>query len=226
MSSRDYRRFDLELAEAARLQNELSESVLKGPPLDLGQVSLVAGADASYRRGDRRMFAAVVVLSYPSLEVVEERWGYMPVRFPYVPGLLAFREAPALLPLFEKLSRWPDVVLFDGHGIAHPRRAGIASHMGVVLGLPSIGVAKSVLVGSYSEPAQQRACRSPLVHDGVTIGLALRTRDSVKPVFVSIGHMVDLDSAARMALGCCAGYRLPEPIRAAHRLSNSVRQMR
>ena len=216
-------RFRVGTGEAARIQRELAGSLDTRRPLPMERVRLVAGADVSYRRGDGRTYAAVAVLTYPDLEVVESRWGSAPATFPYVPGLLAFREAPALLPVLRRLAHVPDAVLIDGHGVAHPRGCGVASHVGLLLGVPTVGVAKSVLVGEYVEPARGRGSRSPLVAEGRVIGEALRTREGVRPVFVSVGHMVDLDSAVRLALSCCRAYRLPEPLRAAHRLTNEAR---
>ena len=142
------------------------------------------------------------------------------------PDCSAFREAPALLSVFKRLSCEPDAILFDGHGVAHPRGFGIASHMGVLLGVPTVGVAKSVLVGEYEMPAEQKGSRTPLVYNGETVGLAVRTREGVKPVFVSVGNLIDLESAVRLLLSCCGRYRMPEPIRAAHRLSNEARVAR
>lgn len=192
--------------------------------IDRRKVKLVAGCDASYKRGEIRMFAAVAVYSYPGLEPVELCNGSSEVTFPYVPGLLSFREAPSLLAVFEKLKSVPDVLLVDGQGLAHPRGFGIACHLGVLLGLPTIGVAKSVLVGEYDEPDVERGRRTDLVFKGERVGVALRTRDGVKPVFVSVGHIVELDTAADFVLTCCR-FRLPEPARAAHRLSNEARKL-
>jgi deoxyribonuclease V len=210
-------------SEAIRLQEELRGRLELDTPVDLKGLELIAAADVSYMKGDERTYAAVAVFSFPDLEPVECRWGSAPVRFPYVPGLLAFREAPALLPVFKRLKSRPGAVLFDGHGIAHPRGFGIASHMGLLLGVPTVGVAKSVLVGEFKMPGERRGCKTRLIHDGRTVGYAVRTRDAVKPVFVSPGHMADLKSSAALVLSCCTGYRLPEPSREAHRLSNLAR---
>ncbi len=209
--------------EAVAIQEQLRDRVDSHSRIDPARVRLVAGADASYLRGDERMYAAVTVFSYPGLEPLEVARGSAPVTFPYVPGLLTFREAPALIPLFERLESIPDVLLVDGHGLAHPRGFGIASHLGVLLGLPTVGVAKSVLTGEYEEPCEERGCRSDLTLRGERVGIALRTRDRVKPVFVSVGHMVELQSAADLVLTCCTRYRLPEPNRAAHREANAER---
>jgi deoxyribonuclease V len=214
--------FDVSPREAVDIQMEMRHEVIATGRVDPGKVKLVAGCDASYKRGDDRIFAAVAVYSYPELEEVELHSGSSPVTFPYVPGLLSFREAPSLLTVFDKLKSVPDVLLVDGQGLAHPRGFGIASHIGVLLGVPTIGVAKSVLVGEYEEPGEKRGSRTDLLFKGERVGVALRTRDGVKPVFVSVGHLVELDSAADFVLTCCR-YRLPEPARAAHRLSNIAR---
>lgn len=189
-----------------------------------GAVRLVAGADVSYSKTTDRYFAAAVVMSYPAMEVVEESSAEGESAFPYIPGLLSFREGPVTLAAFRKLKTRPDVIIFDGHGVAHPRGFGIASHMGVLLGIPSVGCAKTVLVGSYDEPASARGSVSPLIYKGAEVARALRTRDNVKPVYVSIGHMVNLDFACSLVLACSNGYRLPEPTRRAHILVNRLRK--
>ncbi len=188
-----------------------------------GEIRTVAGADVSYSKGSDNYFAAVVVLDFPELAVIEESWAVGKSAFPYIPGLLTFREGPICIEAFRKLKNKPDLIVFDGHGVAHPRGFGLASHMGVLLGIPSIGCAKTVLVGEYEEPGRERGSFSSLAYKGAEVGRALRTRDGVKPVFVSIGHMVDLEFACRMALECGRGYRLPEPTRRAHILVNKIR---
>jgi len=211
-------------AEAITIQQQLRERLSLDARLDLSQVRTVAGADVSLERESGTVVAAVVVLSFPGLERLEERWARLEVSFPYVPGLLAFREGPALLQAFRALDHDPDLSLFDGQGIAHPRGMGIASHLGLILDRPSLGVAKSVLVGTYQEPAPEPASFTPLLDDGLVVGAALRTRYGVKPVFVSPGHKVDLSTAIEACLRCCRGYRLPEPVRAAHILASKVKK--
>jgi deoxyribonuclease V len=183
----------------------------------------VAGADLSYARRSARFFAAVVVLEVPSLEVVEEVTLSGEGRFPYIPGMLSFREGPLLMRAFRRLRRKPDLAVFDGHGIAHMRGIGIASHLGLLLDLPSIGCAKRRLVGTHGEPGPERGARAPLVYEGKTVGTVLRTRRNVKPVYVSIGHKIGLAAAAKWVLRTSRGYRLPEPTRRAHLLSNRAR---
>jgi deoxyribonuclease V len=168
--------------------------------------------------------AAVVLLVYPSLEPVEQVTTQFPLSFPYVPGLLSFREAPAILAALEQLGTSPDVLLVDGHGYAHPRRFGLACHLGVWLDIPSIGCAKSILVGEQAPLDETAGSSAEMLDDGEVIGLAVRTRQKVKPVYVSIGHRVDLDSAMRIVLVCRRGYRLPEPARLAHQLATKARQ--
>jgi deoxyribonuclease V len=162
--------------------------------------------------------AAAVVWDVKRQRVVEQHVVRKPLTFPYVPGLLSFREAPAIVAALRKLQSEPDVFLFDGQGYAHPRRFGLACHVGLWIDRPSIGCAKSVLVGVCDEPGRSRGSRSPLDDDGECIGVALRTRDGIKPVYVSVGHDLSLDSATRVVLACCTKYRLPEPTRRADKL--------
>jgi len=176
---------------------------------------LVAGADVAFSKRHGVFFAAVLVLRLPELEVVERVFAHHRPTFPYVPGLLTFREGPVLLAAVDKLQQVPEVFIFDGQGIAHPRRLGLAAHMGLWLQLPTVGCAKSRLVGSYREPGRRRGCRTRLLDGDERIGTVLRTRDGVKPVFVSPGHLADCDSAAWLVLACCSRYRLPEPTRLA-----------
>jgi deoxyribonuclease V len=178
-----------------------------------------AGVDAAYdaRRGLTR--AAAVLLALPSLEVIAEATVTVPTAFPYVPGLLSFRESPGALAALARLPRRPDLLLVDGHGLAHPRRFGIACHLGLLTGVPAVGVAKSLLVGSHAEPADRRGAWVPLTHRGEEIGAAVRTRPGARPVFVSVGHRIGLRGAITAVLRCTGRYRLPEPIRHADRLS-------
>jgi deoxyribonuclease V len=201
-----------------RLRGRLA---LSGSPR---RVRRVAGADISYDKGSDRFFAAVVVLAWPGLAVVEEATASGRSPFPYVPGLLSFREGPLLLRAFRKLRAPPDLVIFDGHGVAHMRGFGIASHLGLLLDVPSIGCAKSRLVGEHGEPLRAAGSRTPLRLEGRVVGAVVRTRKGVKPVYVSVGHRIGLPAAVRWALRTCAGYRLPEPTRRAHILANRLRR--
>jgi len=185
----------------------------------LRNVSTIAGVDVGIHGGILR--AAVVVLNYPELGIVENATATRPVTFPYIPGLLSFREGPVILDAIEKISDAPDLVIFDGHGIAHPRRLGIASHIGLLIDIPTIGCAKSRLCGQYEEPGLDRGSHAPLIDKGETIGSVVRTRTGVKPVFVSIGHRLDLCVSVKFVLACCEGYRLPETTRKAHLMAGS-----
>jgi deoxyribonuclease V len=167
--------------------------------------------------------AAVVVLDYSKLEPVDWAVAEVEITFPYVPGLLTFREGPGILAALEKLTIWPDVLIFDGHGQAHPRRFGLASHMGVLLDRPSVGCAKSRLTGEHEEPGDRVGNWAPLRDRGEVIGAVLRTRAGVRPVFVSVGHRVDLPTAIDLVIGCGGGYRLPETTRYAHRVAGGMR---
>lgn len=204
--------------EAVALQETLRARVVEAP-LERAPET-IAGLDVSIR-GDLAQ-AAVVVLALPSLEVVDRAICRAPVAFPYVPGLLAFRELPALLPALEQLRVWPDVFMLDAQGRAHPRRFGLACHLGVLLDAPALGVAKTLFVGTYDGLGEERGARAPLVHRGEVVGEAVRTRARVQPVYVSVGHRVTLDDASALALATSTRYRLPEPTRQAHLLSRET----
>ncbi|MDD4457193.1 MAG: deoxyribonuclease V [Syntrophotalea acetylenica] len=184
----------------------------------------VAGVDVSFRRGDSLFHAAVVVVDLADMACVEAVCAAIEIRFPYVPGLLSFRELPVVLEAFRKLRSTPDAVLVDGQGIAHPRRLGLASHLGLWLGLPTVGCAKSRLCGEHPPPGRGRGERVPLVLDGTVVGTVLTTRDGIRPLYVSPGHMTDVPGAAELVLACTGRYRLPEPIRRAHQCANEARQ--
>lgn len=186
----------------------------------LGSVRHVCGIDVGFEQDGAVTRAAVVVLSFPALAPVASAIARRKTSFPYVPGLLSFREVPAVLDALGRLKAAPDLLLCDGHGIAHPRGCGLASHIGLATGIPSIGVAKTRLIGEERAPPDRRGAWVPLVHAGETIGVVLRTRVGVKPIYVSIGHRVSLATAVRFALACCTRYRLPETTRHAHRLAS------
>jgi len=177
---------------------------------------LVAGIDISSPDTQGVARGAVVVLSYPELSIVETEIAQGKITMPYIPGLLSFRESPLILAACEQLSNIPDLVLIDGQGIAHPRRLGLASHVGLFLGLPTIGCAKSILCGQHQPPAEETGSYAELLDNGEIIGAALRTKSRVKPIYVSVGHKIDLVSALQWVINCCRGYRLPEPTRLAH----------
>ena len=186
-------------------------------------IRTIAGADISYDRGSDLFFAAVVLMHYSDLTVIEEATFSARVSFPYIPGLLTFREGPPLLAAFSKLLQTPDVILFDGQGIAHPRGIGLAAHLGLLLDLPSIGCAKTRLVGSYDLVGDKRGEWSEMVYQNRQVGAVLRTRERIKPLFISQGHRIGLQRALALVLSCCRGYRIPEPIRRAHLAVNRLR---
>ena len=205
------------------MQAELRERLILEDRMS-ADIRIVAGADVSCAKGDDRVYAAVVLMDAESLDVVEEAVYCGRTSFPYIPGLLSFREGPALLRAFGRLRNRPDAVLFDGQGIAHPRGFGLAAHLGLILDVPAVGCAKTRLIGSHGEPGPRRGQSSPLVHDGRVIGAVLRTRDRVRPVFVSQGHRVSLERSVEIVLRCARRYRIPEPIRRAHILVNTIRR--
>ena len=215
-------RWDITPAEARALQEELRERV-RVEPIPLESIAAVAGADISYNRFSDVLYAACVVLNLPGLDLIDSAGIKARASFPYVPGLLSFRETPSVLQAWSNLKVRPDALIVDGHGYAHPRRFGIACHLGVLLDIPAIGCAKSVLVGDYEEPGEEAGEWSPLVHRGETIGAAIRTRTSVSPIFVSIGHRCDLETAVALVHRCLRRYRIPETTRRAHELVNRMR---
>jgi deoxyribonuclease V len=208
--------------EAVALQRQLADRAAHGPTLR--HADLIAGADVSYNRFSNIFYAGVVVLRTSNWAVVEKQGVVRRVHFPYVPGLLSFREAPAMIAAFAKLRTEPDVVIVDGHGFSHPRRIGLAAHVGICLDRPTVGCAKTLLVGTYREPAAGSGSQTALKHGGEIIGKVLRTRTGVKPVFVSVGNRIDLASAVRWVLRSSGGYRIPEPIRQAHQFVNELRR--
>ena len=212
-------RWDVSPSEAMEIQQQLRSRV--STERNFGQVNTVAGIDVSFK-GDVAK-AAVVVLSYPELAPLDYSLAELPVEFPYIPGLLAFREAPAVLAALEKLKTEPDLFIFDAQGLAHPRRMGLATHLGVVMDRPSIGCAKSRLCGSHHEPGPERGSYTYLYDGDEIIGAVVRTQTGVSPLYVSIGHRVDLPTAIEYVLSCCSRYRLPETTRYAHRVAGGER---
>jgi deoxyribonuclease V len=206
--------------EAIALQKRLAARVERADRL--GPVRHVCGIDVHYSADGRFAHAAAAVFSFPALEAREHALARKSVSFPYIPGLLSFRELPAALAALAALSSAPDLVMCDGQGIAHPRRCGLAAHFGLAADLPCIGVAKSRFVGEHRSPPARRGAWAPLLDAGERIGAVLRTRAGVKPIYVSIGHRVSLETAVRYVMACTRRYRLPEPIRAAHRLARAA----
>lgn len=211
--------WNLSIPDAIALQHELAKQIILEDHID--EVRFVAGVDMAINEENEMARAAVVLLRYPDMEIVERHIYEEPVRMPYVPGLLSFREAPCVLGAFAKLRQRPQIVMVDGHGIAHPRRIGIASHLGLWLQIPTIGCGKSLFVGHYDKNALGEEAGSwvPLLDKGEAIGAMVRTRTRVNPMIISPGHLISLESSVSYALACSKGYRLPEPTRQADKLS-------
>lgn len=215
-------RWNVAIDEATQIQLALVEK------LNLGKITtairIIAGADVAYASDEKIGFAAVTIFKYPAMEMIEQTQAMGEASFPYVPGYLTFREAPILLDAFEKTTIVPDLVLIDGQGIAHPRRMGIAAHLGIILDLPTIGCAKSKLCGQFIEPSPAKGSWSELIYQDRQIGSVVRTRDRVKPVFVSPGFKITMHEAREWVLATAAGYRIPEPIRQSHLAVNRLRR--
>ena len=210
--------WDVTPAQAREIQNHLRDRV---ETVDrLPEIGIVAGVDVGFEQQGSTTRAAVTLLSFPSLEPVDQVLARLPTQFPYIPGLLSFRELPAILEAMKQLRRLPDLLLCDGQGIAHPRRFGIACHLGLLTDIPSIGVAKSRLIGSHSELPTEKGSRVPLMDQGEQIGCVLRTRTGVKPLYISSGHRISLQTAIDYALACTTRFRLPETTRSAHKLAS------
>ncbi|MGQ4273322.1 deoxyribonuclease V [Terrihabitans sp. B22-R8] len=213
-------RWDVTPQEAIAQQTRLRSEVIVDRPLDVSAIRMVAGVDVSVKNDVSQ--AAVVVMTFPDFEPVETVLAQRPTPFPYVPGLLSYREGPVLQEAFERLRHVPDVFIFDGTGYLHPRRIGIACHMGLWLGVPTIANAKNRLCGSHDEVGSERGAWQPVKHRGEIIGAALRTRPGCKPVFVSPGHLSDLAGTIALIMACAPKYRLPEPIRRAHKAAGTL----
>jgi deoxyribonuclease V len=208
--------------EAVAMQQELRNQVITTSDR-LGSVKLVAGVDVGFENGGEVTRAAVAILRFPELTLVDQAIAKIPTSFPYIPGLLSFREIPALLLALEKITVAPDLILCDGQGIAHPRRLGIASHLGLLIDIPTIGVGKSLLVGRYEMPSEERGSWSPLIHYKETIGAVLRTRKGFNPLFISPGHLVSLETSIEYVMKCTTKYRLPETTRMAHHMASNMK---
>ena len=209
--SQPYKAVQQELAKKVQTRDAL-------PPV----VKYVGGADVAYNEQENWMVGAIVVLDVDKLSIVEQAYEIMPISFPYIPGLFSFREIPSLLAAYEKLQQKPDLLVCDGHGIAHPKRCGMASHLGVELDIPSIGCAKSRLIGTYGELGPSRGDHVPLLEEEEVLGSVLRTQDGIRPLYVSIGHKVSLPQARDWVLRLAPTYRQPETTRMADQLVNSI----
>ncbi len=214
--------WDVTVPEATRLQRELAARV--DVRTALKRCDLIAGADISYNRFSPTMYAAVVVLRMSDLSIVEVRGAVAETTFPYQPGYLSFREAPALIQAFARVESEPDAIMLDGQGIAHPRRLGLASHVGLWLQKPSLGCAKSRLIGRFGELPRSAGSAVPLMQGDEQIGMVVRTKNGVQPVYVSPGHLIDIASSVDLVLRSCRGYRIPEPTRQAHLHVNALRR--
>lgn len=204
---------------AIELQKQLAYEVIAEDKF-AEPIKTVAGIDLGYDVKTDTSRAVVVVLSFPELELLEKSEAILPIQFPYVPGLLSFRETPVAIKALEKLENAPDLILCDGQGLAHPRRFGIACHIGIIANVPTIGVAKSILVGKYENLGERRGNTAPLIHRKEQVGVALRTRENVQPIYVSIGHKISLETAVNYVLQCTPKYRLPETTRLADKLAS------
>jgi deoxyribonuclease V len=224
MQYRELHPWHVSATEAQRIQQRLRRHIQVGTYVR--DIRYIAGADIAIAPATSTIYAGVVVLDYATLAVVERKSLVSSTDFPYIPGLLSFREAPALLQVFADIETIPDVVVFDGQGIAHPRGLGIASHMGLLLDVPAIGCAKSRLTGRYEEPPPTRGAHTPLYGGhGQVLGAVLRTKDRTRPVFVSVGHKIELSQALDILLHCHRGYRIPEPTRLADQYVGTIRRM-
>ncbi len=208
------------IEEAKEIQKQLQPQVITEDKL--GKIEYVAGVDVGFPENNTISQAAVAVLSFPKLKLVEKQIATCPTVFPYIPGYLSFREIPVLLLALEKLKITPDLILCDGQGLAHPRRFGLACHLGVILDIPTIGVAKTLFVGKHEELPQKKGSWQPLIDKEETIGAVLRSRYNVKPIYVSIGHRISLPTAINYVMGCITKYRLPETTRYADRASKDL----
>lgn len=209
--------------QEAKKRQESLRGKLSLEPLSY-PIQTVAGADLSFNRGSDNVYAGIIVFSYPGLQPIAQSLVAARVDFPYIPGLLAFREIPPLEQAWQKLRKKPDVLVMDGHGIAHPRRMGIATHFGILHDQPAIGCAKNVLIGEYEEPGQDKGSFTHLKVNGERIGSVLRSRTSVNPIFVSPGHKVSFLDSLEIVMGCLSKYKLPETTREAHRIVNQLRK--
>lgn len=218
LSIRQRHEWNLTIAEATAIQEQLRQEVITTD--QFGNIEYVAGVDVGFEAGGTVTRAAVAVLRLDDLQLHDRAIARRPTTFPYVPGFLSFREVPAVLDALEKLTILPNLILCDGQGLAHPRRFGIACHLGLLIDLPTIGIGKSRLVGNHTEPGNDRGSWQPLIHQGETIGVALRTRPKTKPIYVSPGHRISLESAIAYTLRCTTKYRLPETTRHAHKLAS------
>lgn len=214
--------WNVSVKEAIRIQEVLKDKIILKK--DFSRFKAIGGGDVAYSKNGNRLFGAIAVLSFPHMEVIDMATADGKIIFPYMPGLLSFREGPILIKTFQRLRIKPDVMIFDGQGIAHPRRMGLASHMGLWLDLPSIGCAKTPLLKEFINPEPSKGCFEWIRQEGKKVGAVLRTKEKVKPLFVSPGHRIDLLMSIRLILESCQGFRIPEPLRKAHQASLLLRR--
>jgi deoxyribonuclease V len=216
--------WDVSPRRAIQIQRELRSRVALNNGFQ--KLTRIGGADVAFSRKRGRVYAALTVFEFQTMSLLEVAYGEGEARFPYIPGLLTFREGPVVLEAFRQLRKRPDVILFDGQGIAHPRRLGLASHMGLLLNIPTVGCAKSPLRVEFKPPGRERGCASKMMNGNEQLGVVLRTRAGIKPLYVSPGHLVDLATSVQLVLAAGRGYRLPEPTRMAHILVTRLRKER
>jgi deoxyribonuclease V len=220
MFIKSHHSWELNFSQAIELQKELSKKVVLKDKLK--NVRKIAGVDVKFIKELNKLICAVLIFTYPSLEIIEEKYWEAEPHFPYIPGLLSFREGPVVEKCFEKIENIPDLVFFDGHGYSHPRRAGLASHMGIILDLPSVGCAKKKLCGNYNESSLQKEkgnfCH--ITDNNEVIGAAVRTKHGIKPIFISVGNEISLESAIKYTLSV-SRFKVPEPTRLAHNHLNT-----
>lgn len=210
------------IEQAKAIQEQLRNKIIKKD--DFNPIKLIGGIDVGFEENGHITRAAIAILTWPNLDVIEKIVSRGPTIFPYVPGFLSFREIPEILKALERLKNTPDLIMCDGQGIAHPRQMGIASHLGLITDIPSIGAAKSILVGKHEEVGQKKGDWRPLIYKNEIIGAALRTREKVKLMYVSLGHRISLETSIEVVMKCLSKYRLPEPTRWAHKLASQLKQ--
>lgn len=215
-----YNLFPKNIEEASIIQSLLKKDLIIKPLRK--KPAIIAGVDASYK--DNKIIGVCCIFRYPEMDNIESSFSIVDVSFPYVPGYLTFREGPAIISAIKKTKEKVDVIIFDGQGIAHPKGIGIASHIGILLNKPTIGCAKSCLIGEFKKLGRNRGDSCPLVFDKKIVGVVLRTRDNIRPIFVSPGHLIDIEGSKEIVLNCCKRFRLPEPIRCADKLSRIMKK--
>jgi deoxyribonuclease V len=214
--------WNVSVEEAIQIQENLKSRIILKK--NFSKVRTIGGGDVAYSKKRNLLFGAIVVLSFPQMDTLDIANAYGMVRFPYIPGLFSFREGPILIKTFQRLKTKPDIMLYDGQGIAHPRGFGLASHMGLWLDLPSVGCAKTPLLDEFTSSGSSRGSCELIRREGKEVGIILRTKDNVKPLFVSPGHRIDLPTSIQIILKCCHGFRIPEPLRRAHHVSRDMMQ--